>query len=58
MDKPTQKPLQREAARIIREGKMPSLEEVCAVVLETRKEYRLKIVRARREARGAFVKPN
>jgi hypothetical protein len=57
VDKPTQKRLQREAARLIREGKMPSLEEVCAAVLETRKEYRLKILRARREARGAFAKP-
>ena len=58
MDKPTQKRLQQEVERLIKSGNMPSLEEVCAAVLETRKKYRLRILRARREAHGAFVKPN
>ena len=55
MNKSTQKRLQREAERLIRAGKMPSLEELCAVILETRKEYRLKILRARCEAREKGV---
>jgi hypothetical protein len=41
--------LQREVERLIKSGKMPSLEDVCRVVLETRKDFRLKILRARRE---------
>lgn len=52
MDKLTQKRLQREAARLIKSGKMPSLEELCAAVLEARKKYANQIRRARREARG------
>jgi len=47
----TQKQLQQEAERLVREGRMPSLQELCAAVLEARKEYANKIRRARREAR-------
>jgi hypothetical protein len=43
--------LQRKVERLIREGEMPSLEDVCAAILETRKEFANKIRRARREAR-------
>ena len=55
MKKLTEKQLQREAERLIREGKMPSLETLCATVLETRKKYANQIRRARREARKEFV---
>ena len=55
MDKPTQKRLQREAERLIRAGKMPSLEEVFTAVLEARKKYANQIQRARREARERVV---
>jgi hypothetical protein len=51
----TEKQLQREAAKLIREGRMPSLETLCEAILETRKKYRLKILRARREARKEVV---
>lgn len=47
----TPKQLEREAAKLIREGRMPSLETLCKTILEVRKEYRLKILRTRREAR-------
>jgi len=43
--------LQQEAERLIREGKMPSLEDLSKAVLEARKVYRLRILRARREAK-------
>jgi hypothetical protein len=55
VDKLTQKRLQQEAARLIREGKMPLLEEVCAAVLEAQKKYANQIRRARREARERAV---
>jgi hypothetical protein len=45
----TKAQLEAEAARLIATGKMPSLEELCAAVLETRKKYASKIRRARRE---------
>jgi hypothetical protein len=51
----TQRQLQRDAKKLIREDRMPSLETLCAAVLETRKKYRLKILRARREARKEVV---
>lgn len=46
-----EKELRREAERLIKAGKMPSLEELCAAVLEARKKYANQIRRARREAR-------
>ena len=49
IDKLTQERLQREAERLIKSGKMPSLEDVCAAVLEARKKYSNQIRRARRE---------
>jgi hypothetical protein len=55
MDKLTQKRLQREADRLIKSGKMPSLKDVCRAVLEARKSYASQIRRARREARGKEV---
>jgi hypothetical protein len=51
----TEKQLQREAAKLIREGRMPSLETLCAAVLEARKKYANQIRRARREARKEVV---
>ena len=50
--------LRREAERLIRSGKMPSLEEVCAAVLEARRKYANQIRRARREAREKVVVAN
>jgi len=41
--------LRAEAERLLREGRMPSLEELSAAVLETRKKFAVKIRRARRE---------
>jgi hypothetical protein len=55
MKKLTRKQLQRETERLIREGRMPSLETLCETILEMRKEYRLEILRARREARKEVV---
>lgn len=49
MDKLREKRLQREAARLIKSGKMPSLDELCAAVLDARKKYANQIRRARRE---------
>ena len=53
--KPFVKPLSAEALRrrlkkMVEEGALPSLEDLCAAVLESRQKYRLKILRARREA--------
>jgi len=45
--------LRKEAERLIKTGKMPSLEQLCKAVLETRITYANKIRRARREAREA-----
>lgn len=41
-----------EVRRLQRAGRMPTLEQWCAAVLEVRKEYRLQILRARREAKA------
>lgn len=38
--------LQGETERLIKTGKMPTLEEVCAAVLETRRGYASQIRRA------------
>ena len=46
----TEEQLKREADRLIAAGKMPSLEELSAVVLKMRQKYAVKIRRARREA--------
>lgn len=45
----SQEQLKREAKRLIKAGKMPTIEELTAVVLKMRKKYALKIRRARRE---------
>ena len=42
--------MKREAERLIHEGKMPTLEQLCAAVIEARKRYAVKIRSARREA--------
>jgi hypothetical protein len=42
--------LRKEAERLIKTGKMPSLEKLCGAVLEARKKYAVRIRRARREA--------
>jgi hypothetical protein len=41
--------LRKAAERLIKAGKMPSLEELCKAVLETRMKFAPKIRRARRE---------
>ena len=41
--------LRQRAAKLIATGKMPSLAELSAAVLSTRREYANKIRRARRE---------
>ena len=40
--------MRAEIIRLLREGKMPSLEELLRAVQETRAEYREKILAARR----------
>lgn len=45
--------LRQRAAKLVATGKMPSLDEVCAAVLEARRKYANQIRRARREAREA-----
>ena len=42
--------LRKEVERLIKTGKMPSLEKLCEAVLEARMKYTVKIRRARREA--------
>jgi hypothetical protein len=43
--------LREEAERLINSGKMPTLDELCAAVLEARTKYANQIRQARREAR-------
>jgi len=43
--------MRRQLAKLVEEGKLPSLENLCAAVLESRKIYANRIRRARREAR-------
>ena len=50
MSKRKEDALRREAAKLIRESKMPSLETLCGVLVEVRSEYANRIRRARREA--------
>ena len=52
MKKLTSKQLQREAERLLKAGKMPSLRELSAAVLEVRVNCANQIRRARREARA------
>ena len=52
MDKRKEAALRREAARLIKEGKMPSLETLCEAILETRKKFVPRIRRAKREYRA------
>ena len=49
----TEQQLRKRAEKLIREGKMPTLSELTAAILETRKVYANKIRRARREAKEA-----
>ena len=42
--------MRRQLKKLVKEGKLPSLEDLCAAVLESRQKYRLKILRAKREA--------
>ena len=42
--------LRRQLKKMVEEGTLPSLEDLCAAVLESRRKYRLKILRAKREA--------
>ncbi len=49
----TEEELRREAERLIKAGKMPTLRELSAAVLEVRKRYASQIRRARREAKEA-----
>jgi uncharacterized damage-inducible protein DinB len=44
------KDLKAEAERMVAAGEMPSLEEVLKAIAEVRKEYRQKILDARKEA--------
>jgi hypothetical protein len=44
--------LEGEAQRLIREGKMPTLEELLKVIAEVREEYAPLIVAARKEPHG------
>ena len=46
--------LRAEAERLIREGKMPSLDEVLRAVAETRLKYRNAILQEREIERGNF----
>jgi hypothetical protein len=46
----TEEQMRREVERLIKTGKMPTLEELSAAVLEARKKYAPQIRRARREA--------
>jgi len=55
MKKLNQEQLQREVDRLIKSGKMPSLEEVAAAALAVRMKYATKIRRARRIAREKVV---
>jgi hypothetical protein len=45
--------MRREVERLIKSGKMPTLEELCAAVLESRRKYANAIRRARRESKEA-----
>lgn len=49
--KPTEEQMRREAERLIKSGKMPTLEELCAAVLESRRKYANAIRRAKRESK-------
>lgn len=44
--------MRRQLAKLVEEGKLPSLEDFCAAVLETRKRFAPRIRRARREYRA------
>ena len=50
--------LRAEAERLLRERRMPTIEEFTAAVLEARQKYSTKIRRARRESETVFAKPN
>jgi hypothetical protein len=47
--------MRRQLAKLVEEGRLPSLEDLCAAVLISRKKYATKIRRARREAREKKV---
>lgn len=48
--------LRRKALQLIRTGKMPTIEQWCAAVLDSRMKFATKIRRARREAREQAVR--
>jgi hypothetical protein len=50
-----EKELAKEAARLLKAGRMPSPEELGRVMVEIRREYANKIRRARREGRKGVV---
>ena len=50
--------MRRELGKLVEEGKLPSLEDLCAAVLESRRKYRLRILRARREKAEGKVAVN
>ena len=47
--------LERDAKHLVKSGKMPTLDELCAAVLEVRVKYANQIRRARREAREVVI---
>jgi len=47
----TKQQIKREAERLIRESKMPTLEQLTAVILEARMKYANQIRRARQEGK-------
>ena len=52
MEKITPTDLRKQAEELIRDGKMPTLEQLLAVVAETREKYTAKILEARHVRRG------
>jgi hypothetical protein len=50
--------LRAEAKRLLRERRMPTIEEFTAAVLAARQKYATEIRRARREAGAVVTKPN
>lgn len=51
--KPTEEQMRREVQRLIKSGKIPTLGELCAAVLDSRRKYVNVIRRAKRESREA-----
>lgn len=47
----TEEQMRKEAERLIKAGKIPTLDELTRAILSTRREYANKIRRARREGK-------